>query len=90
MEEVLSNGCYRVVYTDYGNSSVLTTADLSPLPPTLRQIPSLAVRVCLGGVCPVAGDQNWSSEVAMAFSSVVLDKTVDMTVQVWDLYQNVL
>ena len=71
---------YEVLYLDFGNSAIVESEDLAVLPSALASYPPCAVKTELAGVLPVG--EEWSHDVSLVLSNLVLGKRVLVTVQV--------
>lgn len=71
--EMLSNAV-RVRYTDFGNSEVVPSNSIGPLPQTFQGFPPLSLRCSLAGVTKPKG-RDWSVEAVQHFKSLVCGKS---------------
>ena len=56
--------------------------ELAVMPQKLCKIPAQALKACLAGVMPPGEGGAWTNEMAVFFSSLVLEKTFTVTVEV--------
>lgn len=82
VQEVLEGEFRQVLFIDFGNREILAER-LLPLPWELRVTPAQAIRCRLGDVMPPL-DQGlgWPYQSACAFSELVMERQVEMTVKV--------
>ncbi|XP_068709889.1 tudor domain-containing 6-like isoform X2 [Montipora foliosa] len=71
--EMLSNAV-RVRYTDFGNSEVVPSNSISPLPQTFQGFPPVSLRCSLAGITKPKG-RDWSVEAVQHFKSLVCGKS---------------
>ena len=83
VEEVVSTTA-QVLYLDYGNRDSIPVTGITAMPPSAWKVPPLAVRCSLVGVGPVGGAREWPHKACLFFSKQALEKTLVLTVKVWD------
>ena len=71
LEKLLSD--YRVRYMDFGNSEVVHSGSVAPLPQQFQSFPPLSLQCSLAGVTKPKG-QDWSPQAVQHFKSLVTNK----------------
>ncbi|XP_062322875.1 tudor domain-containing 6 isoform X2 [Osmerus eperlanus] len=73
----------EVFFVDYGNTEIVECGNLRVLPDCLKELPPLALKCSLAGIRPK--DQKWSQDASDFFTTVVVDKIVDIHITAkWD------
>ena len=75
------DGCWEVLFIDYGNREVVSSTELVPLMKELSLVPVIALPCQLHGVQPVEGTE-WNFEACKMFSDVLIDAKVVVTLKV--------
>jgi len=72
---------HRVVYVDYGNEAVVTTAQMRPLPPAVASLPPLARKCRLAFVrAKSPSEDDYGYAAATELSALVMGRDVTMRV----------
>ena len=75
---------WEVLFIDYGNTEMVSSADLVPITDQLATLPMIAFQCKLHQVEPAEGT-TWTEEACSCFRNLVLNKAMHITLEVQNL-----
>ena len=73
-----SSDSLEVCFVDYGNSEIITPADVKILEPEFQALPVQAIECKLHNCLPLPDAESWSDDAIGVFSHLVLDKDLSV------------